>query len=156
MKRDTNSSIVYTTGIGERCRNCQRPVAECVCKRGTPGKTSSDGTVRVVNRCVREDGNFDEAVGTARVVPVAGQPGAGRLEVRFAPAWLSWLPMVWGDYWILKLDRDYQVSLVGTPDREYLWVLSRAPRLDDAVLQAELDYARSLGFDTGKVTLTGR
>lgn len=47
MKRDTNSSIVYTTGIGERCRNCQRPVAECVCKRGTPGKTSSDGTVRV-------------------------------------------------------------------------------------------------------------
>ncbi|NVM92777.1 apolipoprotein D and lipocalin family protein [Variovorax sp. SG517] len=116
----------------------------------------SDGTVQVRNRCVREDGNFDEAVGTARVVPVAGQPGAGRLEVRFAPAWLGWLPMVWGDYWILKLDRDYQVSLVGTPDREYLWVLSRAPRLEDAVLQAELDYARSLGFDTGKVILTGR
>jgi translation initiation factor 1 len=39
--------IVYTTGIGERCPNCQRPVRECVCKRGTPGKTSSDGTVRV-------------------------------------------------------------------------------------------------------------
>ena len=52
MKRDPNSSIVYTTGIGERCRNCQRPVRGCVCKRGTPGKvslgkTSSDGTVRV-------------------------------------------------------------------------------------------------------------
>jgi translation initiation factor 1 len=61
VKRDTNSSIVYTTGAprdtprpaaagrsgSERCRNCQRPVAECVCKRGTPGKTSSDGTVRV-------------------------------------------------------------------------------------------------------------
>ena len=52
MKRDPNSSIVYTTGIGERCRNCQRPVRDCVCKRGTPGKvslgkTSSDGTVRV-------------------------------------------------------------------------------------------------------------
>ena len=116
----------------------------------------ADGTVQVLNRCVRDDGNFDEAIGTARVVPVAGQPGAGRLEVRFAPAWLGWLPMVWGDYWILKLDRDYQVSLVGTPDREYLWVLSRAPRLEDAVLQAELDYARSLGFDTGKVILTGR
>jgi hypothetical protein len=80
------------------------------------------------------------------VVPVAGQPGAGRLEVRFAPAWLSWLPMVWGDYWILKLDRDYQVALVGTPDREYLWVLSRAPRLDDAALQAELDYAAQPGL----------
>lgn len=114
------------------------------------------GAVQVLNRCVREDGNFDEAVGAARVVPVAGQPGAGRLQVRFAPAWLGWLPMVWGDYWILKLDRDYQVALVGTPDREYLWVLSRAPRLDAAVLQAELDYARSLGFDADKVVLTGR
>jgi apolipoprotein D and lipocalin family protein len=115
-----------------------------------------DGTVQVVNRCARADGNFDQATGTARVVPVAGQPGAGRLQVRFAPAWLSWLPMVWGDYWILKLDRNYEVSLVGTPDREYLWVLSRAPRLDDAVLKAELDYASSLGFDTDKVVLTGR
>jgi apolipoprotein D and lipocalin family protein len=114
------------------------------------------GAVQVLNRCVREDGNFDEAIGAARVVPVAGQPGAGRLQVRFAPAWLGWLPMVWGDYWILKLDRDYQVSLVGTPDRQYLWVLSRAPRLDEAVLRAELDYARSLGFDTDKVVLTGR
>ena len=46
MKRD-DSRIVYTTGIGERCPNCQRPVRECVCKRGTPGKTTSDGTVRV-------------------------------------------------------------------------------------------------------------
>jgi len=115
-----------------------------------------DGTVRVVNRCIRPDGNFDEAEGTARVVPVAGQPGAGRLEVRFAPSWLAWLPLVWGDYWILRLDRDYEVALVGTPDRQSLWVLSRAPRLDDAALQVELDYARSLGFDVDKAVLTGR
>lgn len=39
--------IVYTTGIGERCPNCLRPVRECVCKRGTPGKTTGGGTVRV-------------------------------------------------------------------------------------------------------------
>lgn len=39
--------IVYSTGIGERCPNCLRPVRECVCKKGTPGKTSSDGVVRV-------------------------------------------------------------------------------------------------------------
>jgi apolipoprotein D and lipocalin family protein len=115
-----------------------------------------DGQMEVRNRCILEDGSFDEAVGVARVAPVAGQPGAGRLEVRFAPEWLGWLPAVWGDYWILKLDRDYQVALVGTPDRKYLWVLSRAPRLDDAALDAELDYARSLGFDVDKVELTGR
>jgi translation initiation factor 1 len=39
--------IVYSTGVGERCPNCQRPVRECVCKKGTPGKTTSDGVVRV-------------------------------------------------------------------------------------------------------------
>ena len=39
--------IVYTTGVGERCPNCLRPIAQCVCKKGTPGKASSDGIVRV-------------------------------------------------------------------------------------------------------------
>ena len=39
--------IVYSTGIGERCPNCLRAIAECVCKKGTPGKASSDGVIRV-------------------------------------------------------------------------------------------------------------
>lgn len=39
--------IVYSTGIGERCPNCLRAIAECVCKKGTPGKVSGDGSVRV-------------------------------------------------------------------------------------------------------------
>jgi translation initiation factor 1 len=39
--------IVYSTGIGERCPNCLRPIRECVCRKGTPGKASSDGVVRV-------------------------------------------------------------------------------------------------------------
>jgi translation initiation factor 1 len=54
MKRPTPRSapadgggIVYTTGIGERCPNCLRPVRDCVCKKGTPGKAASDGIVRV-------------------------------------------------------------------------------------------------------------
>ena len=45
--KERPSDIVYTTDVGERCRNCQRPVRECICRRGTPGKTSSDGGVRV-------------------------------------------------------------------------------------------------------------
>lgn len=40
--------IVYSTDVGRRCPNCQRPVAGCVCKRGTPGKpAANDGVVRV-------------------------------------------------------------------------------------------------------------
>lgn len=115
----------------------------------------ADGTIEVRNRCVLANGETSESVGAARVVKVSGQPGAGRLEVRFAPAWLSWLPAVWGDYWILKLDRDYRVALVGTPDRDYLWVLSRDPVLDPGLLENELEYARTLGFDIDKVVITG-
>ena len=114
-----------------------------------------NGRIEVHNRCVREDGGIDEAVGEARVVEVPGLPGAGRLAVRFAPAWLDWLPLVWGDYWVLKLDRDYQVALVGTPDRQCLWVLSRVPQLSEGALQAELEYARTLGFDVDRVVRSG-
>ena len=53
MKNRTGSTppdgggIVYSTDVGERCPNCQRPVRECVCRRGTPGKATGGGTVRV-------------------------------------------------------------------------------------------------------------
>lgn len=41
-----DGGIVYSTGIGRRCPNCQRAIAECVCRKGTPGKVSA-GPVRV-------------------------------------------------------------------------------------------------------------
>ncbi|GAC1389497.1 MAG: hypothetical protein NVSMB34_00930 [Variovorax sp.] len=126
----------------------EKPCAGSVTAEYTP---QPDGTIEVRNRCLREDGTLDEATGIARPVETSGLPGAGRLKVSFAPDWLSWLPMVWGDYWILKLDRDYQVALVGTPDRKGLWVLSRTSRLDDEALHAELEYARTLGFDVDQV-----
>ena len=113
-----------------------------------------DGTMEIRNRSQNEKGQTEEAVGIARPVKVPGLPGAGRLKVRFLPGWLGWMPFAWGDYWILKLDRDYQVALVGSPDRHYLWVLSRVPQLDEASLQAELDYARTLGFEVDQVVRT--
>lgn len=47
--RSTNDGggIVYSTDVGERCPNCLRAVRECICRKGTPGKTASDGIVRV-------------------------------------------------------------------------------------------------------------
>ncbi len=38
--------IVYSTDYGRGCPNCRRAVSECVCPKGTPGKTG-DGIVRV-------------------------------------------------------------------------------------------------------------
>jgi translation initiation factor 1 len=45
MAKD-ESRLVYSTDVGRRCPNCQRPINACVCKQGTPGK-KGDGIVRV-------------------------------------------------------------------------------------------------------------
>ena len=105
----------------------------------------TDGTIDVTNACTRIDGTRDSSVGLARVV------GPGRLEVRFAPSWLGWLPFVWGDYWVIDLDREYRHVLIGTPNREYLWILGREPVLPDAVVDDLLQKARDLGFPVERV-----
>lgn len=106
------------------------------------------GTVEVVNRCPRADGSVDEAIGEARRV---GPEGSATLQVRFAPAWLSFLPFVWGDYWVVELDDAYQLSIVSEPQREYLWVLSRQPSLPAAQWEALNARLQSLGFEPGRL-----
>jgi apolipoprotein D and lipocalin family protein len=74
--------------------------------------------------------------------------------VRFAPAWLSWLPSVWGDYWIIGLAPDYSWAVVGDPGREYLWILARTPRLDAESMAAARAAAQDNGFDVGRLVRT--
>lgn len=113
----------------------------------------ADGKIDVVNRCKVEGGTFDEEDGLARIVPDSGN---ARLEVRFAPAWLSWISLVWGDYWIIDLDADYTVATVGTPARDYLWILSRTPTLSAAQYEAAVNHATRQGFDTAKLVKTAQ
>ena len=111
----------------------------------------SDGRIDVVNKCRTEDGGLQEAAGVAR--RVEGQPPS-RLEVRFAPAILSFMPAVWGDYRIIALGPEYDYALVGTADRKYLWILSRTARMDPGRYQRLLDEAASQGFDVAKIVAT--
>jgi apolipoprotein D and lipocalin family protein len=93
----------------------------------------ADGRMDVVNQCFRADGTLSSVRGIARR---AGERlPASQLEVRFAPAFLSFLPMVWADYWVIDLPPDYRTAVVGGPDRKYLWVLSRTPAIPDATYQ---------------------
>jgi len=112
------------------------------------------GTIVVTNQCRTESGETKVAVGEGRLAKDVEPQDTAKLEVRFAPEWTSFLPMVWGDYWILRLEGDYRHSLVGTPDREYLWVLSRDRHADDAVVEQLLAHARTLGFPVDQVTRT--
>jgi apolipoprotein D and lipocalin family protein len=110
----------------------------------------TDGRIDVRNRCRTEEGAID-AHGVARVVD---QNTNAQLKVRFAPALLSFLPMVWGDYWVIGLADDYSWAVVGSPDRKYLWILSRTAELNPAVLDRATGIARDRGFDVDRMLKT--
>jgi len=123
--------------------------AKCLAETVATYELLPDGQIRVVNTCRSADGKLIRAEGRARLADREGL--ASRLKVRFAPAFLSWLPMVWGDYWVLDLTDDYGAALVGTPDRKYLWVLSRTPGLADSTWQRLVTAAAGQGFDVARL-----
>ena len=108
----------------------------------------ANGQVQVLNRCKTDKGEWSEALGAARQI---GGPTSPQLKVRFAPEWLSFIPLVWGDYWIIDLDPDYQWVVVSEPQREYLWILSRTPQMPAATYQTLLAKLEKLGFNLKRI-----
>mgnify|MGYP000019264853 CR=1 FL=1 len=124
---------------------------QCVADTRAEYSLLPDGRVQVINRCRLENGEFESANGVARLVGGAGSP---KLEVRFAPAWLSFIPAVWGDYWVIDIDADYQLVAVSEPKREYLWILSRTPVVDPQRYAALLERLAGKGFDLDRLEVT--
>jgi apolipoprotein D and lipocalin family protein len=110
-----------------------------------------DGRIDVLNRCRSMDGDLIDAQGVARIVDART---SAKLKVRFAPAALSFLPFVWGDYWIVGIADDYSWAVVGSPDRAYLWILARARAMETAQLDAARGAARTNGFDVNRLEMT--
>lgn len=106
-----------------------------------------NGKIRVDNRSFDNEGHPGQAI--AEATPVDGEPG--QLKVNFAPKYIRWIPFTSGDYWVLKIDDDYRVALVGTPDHENLWVLARDPHLPEETLDEYLAEARAQGFELDKL-----
>ncbi len=111
-----------------------------------------DGEFRVVNRCRKQNDEVSEAEGRAKLADENGP--SSKLKVRFAPAFLSFLPFVWGNYWIIELAPDYSHVVVGEPERKYLWIMARTPTLEEATYKAMLDSAAAQGYDISKVVRT--
>lgn len=124
---------------------------KCVSNTKAVYAARPDGNLRVLNSCKTASGETSEAEGLARQIGAKDSP---KLEVRFAPEWLSFLPLVWGDYWVIDLDSQYQVAAVSDPRREYLWVLSRTPQLDPKVYADLLQRLKQQQFDIQKLELT--
>jgi apolipoprotein D and lipocalin family protein len=108
--------------------------SQCVSDTTADYRQQPRGTLEVINRCRLADGRLDEAIGEAR--PTGRLDGTtlapAQLEVSFLPAWLRWLPVGWGRYWVIQLASDGRYAVVSEPTREYLWVLARRPALSNA------------------------
>jgi apolipoprotein D and lipocalin family protein len=103
----------------------------------------SDTKLLVRNVAVEPSGKTRGIRGTAEVVP--GSNGA-RLRVKLQG--LADLAPVSdeGNYWIIGIDANYQTAMVATPDRQYLWILSRDPHLPLGATKAYLTLAAQEGF----------
>lgn len=110
-----------------------------------------DGKISVLNTCYTEDGGRRSVRGTARPIDSTN----ARLVVRF-DNWFfklfSWL--IKPNYWIVELEPDYRYAVVGTPDRKYLWILSREPEMDDAIYQELREKMKARGFDVERILRT--
>ena len=61
-----------------------------------------------------------------------------------------------GNYWIINLDKDYQWVVVGEPSRKYLWVLSRTPKMGEALYRQITEVLPQKGYDLGKLRRTAQ
>ena len=104
---------------------------------------SKDGSISVLNQSIK-DGKMKQAKGKAKVVD---KNSNAKLKVTF-----FW--PFYGDYWIIKLGNNYDYSVVGTPNRKYLWILSRTPQMDDKLYSKLIEYAKSKGFEVNKLIKT--
>jgi apolipoprotein D and lipocalin family protein len=118
-------------------------------ERGLSNITASyslreDGGVAVLNRGYRDEkGEWDEAEGKAYFI---GDPGVGRLKVSFFGPF-------YGAYNVFELGDDYEYAMVAGPDRSYLWILAREPRLPPVMLDELLSKAEAAGYDTSELII---
>jgi|688.fasta_scaffold198464_3 apolipoprotein D and lipocalin family protein len=123
--------------------------AQCIGDTTATYALKPNGRIEVTNRCRTAEGKTDVAVGEAKLAVEDGSNA--KLKVRFAPAYLAWLPQVWGNYWVIELDPNYQFVVVSEPNREFLWILSRTPQLGDATLSGIKTRLTARGFDVAKL-----
>nr|WP_324255990.1 lipocalin family protein [Providencia rettgeri] len=103
-----------------------------------------DGGVKVVNRGWNsESKKWKESIGKAYFVESSD---TGALKVSFFGPF-------YGGYNIIKLDDNYQYSLVVGPNKDYLWVLSRTPTMPPELLNEYLSFVSNHGFDRQRILI---
>lgn len=120
---------------------------KCIANITAQYSVNADQTIGVLNSCRIANGEIISSQGVA----YSQNQGNSKLKVSFLPTGLRWIPFTKGDYWVLRVDPEYKVALVGGPSTKYLWILSREPQLDEATYQSYLDTAKYYGYDITKL-----
>ena len=101
-----------------------------------------DGQITVINSCHDEkDGSLRQVKGRAWVVDPDSK---ARLKVSFFWPFRS-------DYWIIKLGKEYDYTVVASPNRKYLWILSRTAVMNDDLYADIMKEVDLQGFDTKNI-----
>ncbi|HEV8620505.1 MAG TPA: lipocalin family protein [Nitrospiraceae bacterium] len=113
-----------------------------------------DGAVGVHNECVTDTGGVEQAEGVATVVDT-------KTNARLTVVFDNWFARLFGssregNYWILNLDAEYRTAMVGTPDRRFLWILSRTPQLDEATYRRLVERSQQLGYPVSDLIRASR
>lgn len=115
------------------------------CKNVTATYELKDnGKIKVINKCTNIDnGEKKEAIGEAYALDSTNS----KLKVSFFKPF-------YGDYWIIDLDKNYNYALVGSPNREYLWILSRTKTINEDIKNSILEKLSFHKFDKNKFIWT--
>lgn len=114
------------------------------CKNVTANYELENDKIKVTNKCTMiVDNKPKEAIGVA----YATDSTNSKLKVSFFRPF-------YGDYYILDLAEDYSYALVGSPSREYLWILSRTKTIDEELKTTLMSKITNLGFDKEKLIWT--
>ena len=106
---------------------------------------NTDGSIQVVNQSQGKNGKPMRVSGRATVV--SGSQNT-KLRVNFGGP-------ISGAYWIIGLDeKQYSWAVIGHPSRQFLWILSRNPKLPAATYQKILALVAERGYDVSRLELT--
>jgi len=117
-------------------------------ERGLVGVTAhyslqEDGKIKVINSGIKQslDGEKKEVIGKAKI-PDPDIPS--KLRVSF-----FWF--FYSDYFVLELDKNYQWAVIGSSSDNYLWILSRTPKINEDLYQDLLTKIKNRGYDPDRL-----
>ena len=67
---------------------------------------------------------------------------------------MQWIWPIKADYRIAYLDENYQFAIIGRNKRDYVWVMSRGPNIEESKLEELINFTAGLGYDRTKIQLT--